>query len=234
MADSLHNNLAQFRDTMLSAIARLEFEVRDGRSSVNVPFGNVTTTWNECMNPNTTLQQQVNNIQGTLTAIMNRLDSLESNMPRTPTCTDVNEILEMKAPENSRDIVIHSPKCTPSLMAAVASANPPEMTLESEDESEDESEEDEELKPIKVKGILYYLDGDNTAYTETEDGYEEVGKYDPVKNVVEVEEEEEEEEGVEVEDFLYKGNMYQRDSDNNVYLDGEVVGTWNGKRILTL
>ena len=229
MADSLHNNLAQFRDTMLSAIARLEFEVRDGRSSVNASFGNVTTTWNECMNSNNSLQNQVNNLQNTLTVIMNRLDSIErsNNVPNTPSYTDVNEILEMKAPENSRDIIVHSPHCTPALSAAVASANPPEISLE----SEEEDEEDQELKPIKVKGVLYYLDGDNTAYTETEDGYEEVGKYDPVKNVVEVEEEEEEE-GVEVEDFLYKGNMYQRDSDNNVYLDGEIVGTWNGKRIL--
>jgi len=85
MADSLHNNLAQFRDTMLSAIARLEFEVRDGRSSVNMPFGNVTTSWNECMNSNS-LQTQVNNLQNTLTVIMNRLDSLErsNNMPNTP------------------------------------------------------------------------------------------------------------------------------------------------------
>ena len=220
MADSLHNNLAQFRDTMLSAIARLEFEVRDGRSSVNVPFGN------EYMNPNGTLQTQVNNLQNTLTFLMTRLDSLErNNNTNTPSYTDVNEILEMKAPENSRDIIVHSPHCTPALSAAVASANPPEMILES-----DEEEEEEELKPIKIKGVLYYLDGDNTAYTETEDGYEEVGKYDPVKNVVEVDDEEEE--GVEVEDFLYKGNIYQRDSDNNVYLDGEQVGTWNGKRII--
>ena len=220
MADSLHNNLAQFRDTMLSAIARLEFEVRDGRSSVNVPFGN------EYMNPNGTLQTQVNNLQNTLTFLMTRLDSLErNNNTNTPSYTDVNEILEMKAPQNSRDIIVHSPHCTPALSAAVASANPPEMILES-----DEEEEEEELKPIKIKGVLYYLDGDNTAYTETEDGYEEVGKYDPVKNVVEVDDEEEE--GVEVEDFLYKGNIYQRDSDNNVYLDGEQVGTWNGKRII--
>jgi len=220
MADSLHNNLVQFRDTMLSAVARLEFEVRDARSVYTpAPFGNVTTTWNN------TLQGQVNDIQNTLNIILNRLDALEhKNVPDT-TYTDVQEILEMKAPENSRDIIIHSPHCTPALSAAVASANPPEISLESEEEEESE---DDELKPIKVKGVLYYLDSSNTAYTETEDGYEEVGKYDPVKNVVEVDEEE----AVEVEDFLYKGNMYQRDSDNNVYLDGEIVGTWNGKRIL--
>jgi hypothetical protein len=213
---------------MLSAIARLEFEVRDSRSVYTPPpFGNVTTTWNN------TLQGQVNDIQNTLTIIMNRLDALEhKSVPDTP-YTDVAEILEMRAPENSRDIIIHSPHCTPALSAAVASANPPEIELESEmsEESEEESEEENDLKPIKVKGVLYYLDSSNTAYTETEDGYEEVGKYDPVKNVVEVEEEEE---GVEVEDFLYKGNMYQRDSDNNVYLDGEQVGTWNGKRILPI
>jgi hypothetical protein len=45
------------------------------------------------------------------------------------------------------------------------------------------------------------------------------------------EEEDDDENGIEVEDFEYKGTMYQRDSDNNVYLDGEMVGIWNGKNI---
>jgi hypothetical protein len=39
------------------------------------------------------------------------------------------------------------------------------------------------------------------------------------------------EDGIEVEEFEYKGTVYQRDSDNNVYLDGELVGLWTGKII---
>jgi hypothetical protein len=66
---------------------------------------------------------------------------------------------------------------------------------------------------------------------ETEDGYEQVGVYDPeTKTIKPVEESEDE--GVEVEDFEYKGKTYQRDAENNVYLDGEQVGSWNGKKIV--
>ena len=129
----------------------------------------------------------------------------------------IYEILEMKAPENSRDIIVHSPHCTPALSAAVASANPPEMILES-----DEEEEEEELKPIKIKGVLYYLDGDNTAYTETEDGYEEVGKYDPVKNVVEVDDEEEEGEAT--------GSAEGGESEEGGERVGEASSTSGGER----
>ena len=50
----------------------------------------------------------------------------------------------------------------------------------------------------------------------------------------EQEEEAEEEEAIEVEEFTYKGTVYQRDSENTVYLDGEEIGTWNGKKIILL
>ena len=46
------------------------------------------------------------------------------------------------------------------------------------------------------------------------------------------EDEEEDEEGIEVEEFEYKGITYQRDDENNVYLDGEPIGVWNGRKIV--
>jgi hypothetical protein len=96
-----------------------------------------------------------------------------------------------------------------------------------------EEEPEPELKPIKIKKVQYYIDSENNLYSETEDGYEQVGVYDhETKTIKSVEEEEESEGAVEVEDFVYKGTTYQRDAENNVYLDGEQVGTWNGKKII--
>ena len=65
---------------------------------------------------------------------------------------------------------------------------------------------------------------------------EVVEKEEVEVEVVEEEEEvvEDEEEAIEVEEFLYKGQTYQRDAENNVYLDGTQVGTWNGKKIIAL
>ena len=92
--------------------------------------------------------------------------------------------------------------------------------------------EEPELKPIKIKKVLYYIDSENNLYSETEDGYEQVGVYDPETKTIKPVEEQESEGAVEVEDFVYKGTTYQRDAENNVYLDGEQVGTWNGKKII--
>ena len=112
--------------------------------------------------------------------------------------------------------------------------------------SEDEVEEDSDssspdLMPIKIDGKHYYIDEDQTVYAETEDGYEQVGKYNTITKKLTIDEDSEEsdtetdveEEGeIEVEDFVYKGKTYQRDGDNNIYLDGEQIGVWNGKRIV--
>ena len=107
-----------------------------------------------------------------------------------------------------------------------------------EDVQYEEEEDDENpLKPITIKGKPYFIDHDNAVYVETDEGYEEIGSYNQATKSLDLhdaasEEEEEEEEAVEVEDFEYKGKTYQRDADNNVYYDGELVGTWNGKRIV--
>lgn len=125
-----------------------------------------------------------------------------------------------------------------------------------EEEAEVEEEEDAPtLTRMVLNNQVYFLDEENTAYQETEDGYEEVGVFNPITKRVEVtveeeveeednaEEEEageeeqedaEEEEAIEVEEFIFKGQTYARDAENNVYLDGEQVGTWNGKKIVPM
>jgi hypothetical protein len=101
-------------------------------------------------------------------------------------------------------------------------------------EEEDTASSGPDLKPIKIDGKSYYIDEEQNVYAETEDGYEQVGTFDSKtkKLVVEEESSDEDEDGIVVEDFVYKGKTYQRDEEGNVYLDGEQIGTWNGKRIV--
>ena len=78
-------------------------------------------------------------------------------------------------------------------------------------------------------------------YKETEEGYEEIGSYDPDTGELNIEEGEGEDEGEEVEaedeeietvEFTFKGKTYLRDEENNVYNeDGEEVGKWTGTAI---
>jgi hypothetical protein len=135
-----------------------------------------------------------------------------------------------------------------------------DVEIDAEIDVEDVSVEEEILKKITIKGVVYYIDPDDAIYHETEDGYEQVGTYDSKTDTInpligetleeeekkdedddevmgeveEVEEVEEDEEAIEVEEFVYKGQTYQRDINNNVYLDGDQVGTWNGKKILSI
>jgi hypothetical protein len=106
---------------------------------------------------------------------------------------------------------------------------------------EEDQETSPELTEIKVKGKLYYKDTENNIYAETEDGYEQIGIYNSKTKDIELStqegeegEEGEEEEAIEVEEFIYKGKTYQRDTENNVYLEGDHIGTWNGKKIILL
>ena len=153
MADSTHNALSKFRDTMLTAIALLEFELRDS----------MTKNGSELL---TSISTSVLNIEKKLST------------------NERAELMEIKPSVGSRNVVI-SRTNSPALASAIASLSPPMIDLDDESDIEEASEEEEE-------------------------------------------------DGIEVEDFEYKGTLYQRDADGTVYLDGEEVGFWNGKTIKAL
>jgi hypothetical protein len=279
MADSIHNALSAFRDTMLTAVARLEFTLRDAMY-VKHPYGihmNHTSynDYDSSSEPqDVTTQVALKKLEATVQELAERMNELTVNLPHSsPSSTVcdppnlpvdvVQELMSIHFPERTANVLVPSIRSTPALAAAVAAANVPVFKLEGgKDEVEEEEEEKDEveeeegevvdeeeeddsppLKKIIIKGVTYYMDEDNAVYLETDDGYEQVGTYNPKTNSVEVledddeeveesEVEEEEEEAVEVEEFAYKGKTYQRDSDNNVYLDGEHIGMWNGKKIV--
>lgn len=269
MADNIHTTLAAFRDTVLTAIARLEFQLRD--SMTGRDLYERSTILSEIHGPD--MSKHEANIQ----ELFKRIDSLERRIveqQREPILE--REFMDIRPSVNTRNILVPSVRSTPALAAAVAAASaaPPEFELNSEtssesseeadevaseeeeavaeeasveeaaveeknaeeeveEEAQEEAEEEPELRPITIKKVQYYIDSENNLYSETEDGYEQVGVYDPeTKTIKPIEEDETEDQGVEVEDFEYKGKTYQRDAENNVYLDGEQVGTWNGKKIV--
>ena len=150
MADSIHNSLSKFRDTMLTAVALLEFEIRDSMTK---------------------------NSSDLLTSISTSVLNIEKKLSTDESA----EIMKIKPSIGSGNIII-SKTNSPALARAIASLSPPMIDLDNESEIMDDEEEDEE-------------------------------------------------EGIEVEDFEYKGTVYQRDDDGTVYLDGEEVGFWNGKTI---
>jgi hypothetical protein len=263
MADSLHNTLATFRDSILQSIARLEFQLRDSAATLsnhshesNIPsqalFSRILAieqSLQEYTNPS--LIRQTDSILTRLGMIEERLNAIEEatqrNTQEEPS-HEIEEILTIEEPSTTRNIVIPSIRSTPALAAAVAAANPEPVVLDSASEvtgevveEEDESESEDsgpELTKVIIKGISYYMDESNTVYQETEDGYEEVGTYNPKLDRIEVapeEVEEDDEEAIETEEFVYKGHTYQRDAEGNVYDDeGNGIGHWNGKKIVAV
>ena len=192
-------------------------------------------------------------------ALISRIESLEMKLSTIQTkqsSESVEEILTIEQKPTTRNIVVTSVRSTPALSAIIADVNLEPVVLDSESESdvercemsesdctgeviEDEEETDSgpELTKVIIKGVSYYMDSSNTVYQETEDGYEEVGVYNPkfdrIDIVEEEEVEEEDEEAIETEEFVYKGQTYQRDTEGNVYDDeGDVIGHWNGKKIV--
>lgn len=260
MADTLHLSLSAFRDTMLTAVARLEFQLRDATVERPAPSTVDLTSFK------TELSEALTTHTKDVSAHTSRIDSLEikvSNLQEQiaallKATEETKELLNIPAPPSTTKNILVS---TPALAAAVAAAMPPTMELvddeseeeaeEAEEEVEEEAEAEEEaeddgpeLKQVVIKGKQYFMDAENSVYVETDEGYEEIGTYNPKLDCIEgaeeeeaeapAEEEAEEEEGIEVEEFLYKGKTYQRDNENNVYDDGEHIGTWNGKKIIPL
>jgi len=198
MADSLHNTLSKFRDTMLSAVANLEFEIRDIIKPVE--------------------DKRIDSVISTLNTITKAVSNIETKL-------SMDDILHIQPQENSMNVVV-SRHVTPALSAAVASFNPPNMNLDARASTVAEETEDEDME-----------EEEGEVEEEEEEVEEEEGEVEEEEGEVEEEVEEEEgevEEEVEVEEFQYRGNTYHRDTDGNVYLDGEVIGLWTGKKIIAL
>ena len=212
MADHLHESFSAFRETILTAIARLEFQIRDSISSSKP---------SDVKPQQQSQQQQEQSGQSThlfLDEIYGRLSSrilqlektIQTNVTehRSPPPSHIqnkednndefaNEIIKMEQPIQTRNVLVSSVRSTPALAAAVAAASlyPPTLNLtdaesistaDAEDIAADDSSsgEEEGLQSIVIKGKQYYMDSDMIVYEDNDEGYVEIGKYDSLTDSI--------------------------------------------------
>jgi hypothetical protein len=144
MADNIHTTLAAFRDTVLTAIARLEFQLRE--SMTGRDLYERSTILSDIHGPD--MSKHEANIQ----ELFKRIDSLERRIveqQREPILE--REFMDIRPAVNTRNILVPSVRSTPALAAAVAAAStPPEFELNSETSSESSEETEDEVAEEEV------------------------------------------------------------------------------------
>ena len=140
MADSLHNALSKFRDTMMTAVALLEFELRD----------NMTKSGGELL---TSISTSVLNIE-------KRLSTNESAelMEIKPSVGSKNIVISRT---NSPALATAIASLNPPMIDL--------DDEEEEEEEEDEEDEGIEVEDFDYKGTTYQRDSDGTVYLEGEE-----------------------------------------------------------------
>jgi len=232
MADSLHKVITKFRDNFKNSI----IETIDGKFAV---------LESQLRDENIDTGKFVN--QDQFTAFTSKLIPVIEDFVETKAKVDhlttVNELKAVQHSPNTKNIVIEQQRLTNLGMPTpiVKMDVVPMWARQNEDIEIPDCESPTKFTPLEVDGTTYWLDNDHVVYKETDEGYEEIGSYDPETGEIsieddeeddEMEEEEDEEEGVEAEEFKYKGKTYLRDAENTVYNeDGEEVGTWTGSTI---
>jgi hypothetical protein len=215
MADHLHMILASFRNDVLRSLSNLEFQIRDLNNYHDMPpLIPIYTPPVETNSEVNNLKNSIINLQENISNLNNQVKLLSDEKDQRAT------FLNIQSNEHTRNILVR----TPALEAAVAMANDMEPFALDGEESEDKIESESEVES----------DVENKGQLEEDQGEAEEVK---VESEVEVESETEDEgevdeDAVEVEEFEYKGTTYQRDEDGVVYLEGDEVGQWNGKKII--
>lgn len=236
MADSIHMLLANFRNDVLTSLAKLEFQIRDLNTMSNLPPLVPISSHNSSLNSSDvtdTVKKHAEDIEK-LTRSLDNVYRLLSQQQEEK--EQKSSFLEIQPTENTKNVLIS----TPALQAAVSRANDME-TLHLDSDSEDEHEdvvmsgEESEVEYSQVKKAEQAEEtkqAEESMDVEEEDQEDQEDQDEVEEEEDENEEQDEEENAIEVEEFTYKGTVYHRDEDGNVYLDGDEIGQWNGKKIL--
>ena len=159
MADMLHQSLATFRDTMLTAIAKLEFQLRDTYTRPT-PYSSYNrwaeeereeqSSSSESFLPTTTMES-------TLKSLLTRIDILEQSVASRSLASMREEFLTMEPLKHTKNVLVPSIRSTPALAAAVAAASaiPPEIILSTHELQKEviidiESEEEEVVEKRRL------------------------------------------------------------------------------------
>ena len=200
MADAIHSVLSQFRDSILGAVATLEFRLRD---LIQVQGGTTSTV------DLTDLRSRIEQLE-TIRSVQSeekfkRLEDLIQKMNTGPsivseTCGDEShvrsELMKITKPTSSNVLVpvgIHSIHVISAAPVPSLVKKNLEVIIEDGDQdgashSEVTSEKDEEpsLEEFDVDGVIYYKDDEHAVYEKTGEGeYEQVGQWDPNEETLE-------------------------------------------------
>ena len=161
MADLIHNSLSKFRDTILTAVALLEFELRDsmtkGSSDLLTTISTSVLNIEKKLNTNESVEIMdikppinSNNIiisRNTSPSLVSALTS--NNIPFIDLNNDLEEEEEQEDEEEEE-----------------------EEEEKEEEEEEEEEEEGVEVEDFDYKGTTYQRDNDGTVYLDGEEiGY---------------------------------------------------------------
>jgi len=258
MSDKLHGVIVKMRDELKSSLSEFINETLNTRFAILESKVRDTVVSQET-SPSQVTKNDMLNLKDELVNIILSMKDLKGHKA-------INEELFEKKPSISNNLVIGRRTDTSHIYERAVEVQrnlneQREKIIEEHhkkaielSESEAESDEVEEVEgaaeseapkftPLEVGDETYWLDEANAVYKETEEGYEEIGSYDPdtgelnieegeVEEEVEGEEVEAEDEEIETVEFLFKGKTYLRDEENNVYNEeGEEVGKWTGTAI---
>ena len=236
--------LASFRSDVLRSLSNLEFQIRDLNTYHDMPPlvplvplvpVETNTEVNNLKNEINTQKEDIKFLTDNLKNVYRLLEQLHEEKDQR------NTLLNIQSNQNTKNVLVR----TPALEAAVAAANDMEpFTLDADEssievESEADNEEEEEVEEDQGEADNEEEEegeeqGENEAEEqgEAENEVEEEGEEEVEEEAEEEAENEVDEDAVEVEEFDYKGTTYQRDEEGVVYLEGDEVGQWNGKRII--
>lgn len=213
MADSLHMALTEFRTTMLTAIATLEFKLRDQTqdNSNHMVTNQLVTTLNQIQERLTNLEKEKVNscdVGVPQECIAKTFVYKADIMPESPKETAIaEEIMKIQATESQNVVVPIVKSSVPSVVSVQSVIEPGDEEAASKmDESEIEEGDPPSLEEFKYKGVTYYRDEDNDVFVRIVKPdmleYEHVGVWDPNEEIVELfdQDDEESEEAEEAEE----------------------------------
>lgn len=211
MADYIHQALSAFRDTILTAVARLEFQLRDvkGTTSSTEDMTEVKSCLQSHKQMLAHLSQQISSLSIPHTVPVISTTTQASSVS-TQVSNEMTELLKIQPSESKNVLVI------PKAVVAQESDSEDEVeesVTESEEESvtieepgddcgatksdveEDQDAEQPSLTEFEVDGEILYRDEENAVYRKTGDEeYEQIGEWDPNEEALMLYEAEEAEE----------------------------------------
>lgn len=236
MADTLHSVINTARDEMKAKLmeqivdlVNVKFAVLEGKIRDIMPSSlpQVATTNNDYMT-----KEQFENFEEKMCKILNQ--ELQRTVEECKTIykkiesqvkEPVKEVISVEKPSISKNLVIERKPISPKTESTEDGEGDSFCKSAGSEEADESDEEEPNFSPLVVDGTTYWLDAsDHTVYKKTDEGYEEVGSFDPDTGEIEIEDEEQEEsekEGEVVEEEEQEESQEEEESQHEVEEESE-------------